>query len=223
MSNKRWILNTFLLILLTISGIFFVGCTQLVWQMDDGIYEDYNDTINSFIMTDDSSKIIFISSQYHYVFNNNDKELLYLLQHRDKISVKFDLKGGSYYVHTDKNNTIDARFFASINTRKTDKNFIDIIMKDPRSNYHEKENNIHIFFTLPGVRYLSDLKVNDKLVPLDPPITLKMTQTHKDKSATFNKILITPLLIVGDIVVLGAFGVSQIIVVPQILYREITK
>lgn len=216
MINKGWVMNTFLSIFLTISGIFFVGCTQLVWQMDDGIYENYNDTINSFIMTDDSSKIIFISSKYHYVFNNNDKELIYILQHRDKISVNFDLKGGNYYVHTDKNNTIDAHFVASINTRKTDKNFIDIIIKDPRSSYHEKENNIDIFFTLPGVRYSSDPKVNDKLAPLDPPITLRITQTHKDKSATFQKVLITPLLVVGDVVALGAFGVSQI-------YRETTK
>lgn len=210
MSNKGWILNTFLLIFLTISGIFFVGCTQLVWQMDDGIYEDYNDTINSFIMTEDSSKIIFISSKYHYVFNNNDKELIYILQHRDKISVNFDLKGGNYYVHTDKNNTIDAHFVASINIRKTDKNFIDIIIKDPRSSCHEKENNINIFFTLPGMRYLSDPKVNDKLEPLDPPITLKITQTHKNKNATFHKVLITPLLVVGDVVGLGVLGVSQV-------------
>jgi nitrogen fixation-related uncharacterized protein len=216
MSHRQWILNRFVLIFLTIYGIFFVGCTQLVWQMDDGIYEDYNDTINSFLMTDDSSKIIFVSSKYHYIFNNNDKELIYLLQHRDKISVKFDLKGGDYYVHTDVINTIDAHFVASINIRKTEKVFIDTIIKDPRCSIHEKENNIGVFFTLPGVRYLSNPQINDKLEPLEKPITLKITQTHKDKSATFHKILATPLLVVGDAVALGAFGVSQI-------YREITK
>ncbi|GEM_PF-1933168 len=216
MSNKRRNINRVFFIFLTISGIFFVGCTQLVWQMDDGIYEDYNDTINSFLMTDDSSKIIFVSSKYHYVFNNNDKELIYLLQHRDSSSVTFDLKGGDYYVHTDENNTIDAHFVASINIKKTDKIFIETIMKDPRSSSHENENNIDVFFTLPGMRYISNPNVNDKLVPLEKPIILKITETHKDKSAIFHKVLATPLLVVGDSVALGAFGVSQI-------YRGIIK
>lgn len=216
MGKKQQNLNRIFLMFLTISGIFFVGCTQLLWQMDDGIYEDYNDTINSFLMTDDSSKIIFASSKYHYIFDNNDIQLRYLLQNRDKISVKFDLEGGDYYIHTDKNNTIDAHFVASINIKKSDKKLLDDIIKDPRSSLHEKENNIGVFFKLPGVRYMANTQVNNKLVCLIKPLNLKMTQTHKDKNAVYHKILATPLFVVGDIVAVGAFGVSEI-------YRGITK
>jgi hypothetical protein len=36
MGKKQQNLNRIFLMFLTISGIFFVGCTQLLWQMDDG-------------------------------------------------------------------------------------------------------------------------------------------------------------------------------------------
>lgn len=193
---------------LLMMALLLSGCmTTMLWE-DDGTSgvktTAYEDTIQSFMMTQDGKKIVFASQNYHYILDS-DPALAFLLTHKDELAVRYAFNQGTYRV---QNGYTTAIFNASLSLVDVNPQLISYCNEHHYGNF--QGNQLLFSFTLQGTRYQSDPKINDKMTHLHTPILLDFTETTSPSVSeqlvkTLTKVALTPLTLAADgaIIVFG--------------------
>lgn len=206
--RHAWILVSLIL------GVSFLGTgcfTTMLWKDDAEHYKEhhYEDTIQSFLITEDGKQIIFVSDRYHYIFQS-DPTLHFLLTHREDVSTLYHFYGASArYTITErpqKGYNAIASFDVDVNT--------STIPNLPMGTHLTRTQKYYNITLYDGNRYLADPKINAHLTPMSHPITLSILQRDRDGWANAGenakRLLLTPLTLAADgvsIVLAAGIGV----------------
>lgn len=189
-----------------------MGCfTTMLWQDKsyDQSFSPYKESIESFMMTQDGSKIIFVSKDYHYILNSVPS-LAFLLSHKDNLPVAYEFSKGTYTITSNHvtNNYAKAVFHAKIDLAQCDPSLAKEMLDNHYGTLDANKKILSFSFTLGGTRYQSDSKINDKLTKIETPIPLTITEIKSVNNVgqTVKKIALTPLAIAADgvTIVIGA-------------------
>ena len=203
MKNYKHLFQGFVLI--TIVWFSSMGCvTKSLWRDTD--VKVYNETIIAFYSNPIQNEIIFIGKKYHYILNRGTTTFYEVLKAREFLG----LNQKNLYINT----FIDRRDMSIIRTRININFRKDLLDKEQLfwleshnfriHNYYNGEKAVlEKSFSLQGKRYQADSKVNAKVIKLNYPIALKISEPT---SNTLYKILMTPLSITADagLVIAGA-------------------
>lgn len=208
---------------IAIVSFMSMGCfTTMLWEKKapESTLSRYKESIESFMMTQDGSKIIFASDNYHYILNS-DPSLSFLLKHKDEIPVAYEFAKGSYTITTNHvtSNYAQAIFYADIDLNKCDSAVVSEMINSHYGTLDKERNKLTFTFTLGGTRYRSDSKINDKLIKLANPISLNIQEYQATSSVgeTIKKITLTPLTIAADGAVTAVFVGLTFVLVPVVI------
>ncbi len=208
------------LVMMIIVALLLSGCmTAMLWE-DNGssgmTTTSYEDTIESFMVTQDGGKIVFASQKYHYILDS-DPALVFLLTHKDELPVRYAFNQGTYGIH---NGYTTATFNASLSLLDINPQIIHAF-----NDHHYgvfQGNQLLFSFNLHGTRYQSDPKINDKMTHLHTPITLHFGESTSPSDAeqrvkTLTKVALTPLTLAADgaIIILGVILESGLWIEPH--------
>lgn len=207
-------------VMMIIVALLLSGCmTAMLWEdsPNSGIQTTtYSDTIESFMVTHDGSKMVFASQKYHYILES-DPALVFLLSHKDELAVRYAFPQGSYGVY---NGAVNAMFSATLNLVDIDPQLIHICNERHYGNFQGSQ--LLFSFNLHGTRYQSDPKINAQMTHLHTPITLEFRESTGPSEAqknvkTLTKVALTPLTLAADgaIIILGVILESGLWIEPH--------
>jgi hypothetical protein len=207
---------------IAIASFISMGCaTTALWQKSYDT-KTYNDSIESFLMTEDGKKIIFISHDYHYILNSNPA-LSFLLTHKNEVHVDYQLQKGEY---TSFDNRIFANFHAHLDLNQTNKQIQEEAFSHHYGTLNKESNQLNYYFNLEGTRYKSNTVINEKLTKFDQPILLSIKEQNEINSIvnTVTNIALTPLALAADgtatVVFLGVAVGAVIVGTPVIIIEK---
>ena len=214
------------------------GCaTRYVWDVDNK-YKYEKDKIIAFYIDENSTKLMLVGEKYHYIFEKNCKgpaviheESYFGEDYEEKCSKQgFDtfakiitnrkflnLKIGNIKINTfetirDKPNFIYANFSILFDKKKLSQQQYAWLSKNARA--YELKKYQYENMILFGKRYLASKEANDKLIKLEKPIDINIAITYTDEMHLLNKLALTPLAVVGDIVLVTVFVAVGIVSLP---------
>ncbi|GEM_PF-3809884 len=165
-------------LIIAVASFMSMGCTgglNSPGYIKDPDYRTY-DTINSILTSEDSSKVVLISSKYYYVLEDNP-QLTYQLLHRDKDNIIFNITYSGFMMNGAQFNTgfiayIDADKISSETLKSFEchdnKRYIPCF-------YHNDTKKYSLFIDLKGKRYISNEMINDHVTTkLLKPIVMKI-------------------------------------------------
>ena len=208
MKNIKLWFQAFLLI--TVVWFSSMGCvTKQMWdkKKTDHSYGSYNDTIISFYINRQSSKIAFLGEKYHYIFDNPNQDFIQLIEAKNFLNLRENnleissrTSQDNPSVHTD----IHIRFKKeSVNSRQISwlrNHQFKTIMVPPIIVEHQmaREQNIKYpnridprtvkprvdsyrkVFQLAGKRYIANSQVNSRVQKLNQPLRLSINEITKE-------------------------------------------
>ena len=173
-----------------------MGCvTKNLWR-NGSIVEDYNEKIISFYANKASGKLIFIGEKYHYIFSKNSQEFIELLSKKEFLKLKQEDLSVLTSVYLDKDNRVMSYIHVSFDTSLLNKQQLEYLTaQNFRYRGGEKYQNT---YTLIGKRYQSKETVNNRVLKLTHPMSLKIETFRKEKNISLYKVLMTPLAVTAD-------------------------
>jgi len=202
--------------LLSVLLFSFMGCvTKELWR-NDSIVEHYNEKIISFYANKSSGKLIFIGEKYHYIFSKNSEEFIELLSKKEFLKLKQEDLAVETSVSLDKDNRVISHIDVSFDTSLLNRQQLEYLTaQNFRYRGGEKYQNT---YTLIGKRYKSKEAVNNRVLKLSHPLSLKIETSRKEKDITLYKVLMTPLAMTAD----AGLGLAGVVYLPVLLYRITT-
>ena len=187
-------------LLFIIIGVSSLGCmTKALWRDND--VNIYDETIIAFYASKNVDEIIFIGKKFHYIFSIGTRELQEVLEAREflglnqknlSITTVIDRKNLSSF-HSgigiefkEEEITPQQRSWLKLHGFNVEK------LGNARQGYRILLVN---HFSLKGIRYKADDKINSRVVKLDYPINLEITEPVNNK---VYKVLATPVALVTD-------------------------
>lgn len=172
------------------------------------------------MMTPDGSKIVFVSKDYHYILNSIPS-FAFLLVHKDELPVTYELTKGSYTITSNDvtHNYAQAIFNAQLDLTKCNPSIAKQIIDNNYGTLDANKSTVSFRFVLGGTRYRSDPKINDKLIKLQTPVIIRVSEyeTNSIAGETFKKIAMTPLAIAADGAVTAVFVGLTVVMMPVII------
>ena len=207
-----------------------LGCvTKQMWDKKRPSYSNipYTDTIISFYINKNSSKIAFMGEKYHYILSDYRQEFSQLMEAKNflklsqrnlKINTRTFKKRPQLYtsikVKFDKN-SLNKKQITWLKNHKFRPFLLPPKAGEPIST-HPTDDKILAYtreFNLEGKRYFANSKINNKLQKLNRPLTLKIDESVQDREPTALeeaakvplKIVATPFTLVADAVMFLGF------------------
>ncbi len=221
------------------------GCaTKYVWDVDNK-YKYEKDKLIALYIDESGTKIIYAGEKYHYIFEKNykgpssiqdgdyigeDYEIKFSKQdfdtfakiviNRNFLNLKIEnIKINEFETIRDKPNYIYAKFSIIFDEKKLNQQQFAWLTKNV--DIYESEKNLYKNIKLFGSRYLASKEVNDKLIKLKKPIDINMAITYTDEMHLLYKLALTPLAVVGDIVLVTFAVVVGVISLPFVIIYSI--
>lgn len=204
--KKLFLLSMFAALAIFIS----MGCmTSAVLHKKEHKESQYQENIESFLISQDGKKMVFISDKYHYILNT-DQQLALLLAHKDEDGVSFLIDKGSYSV---SDNRATARFSATIDPLKNPA--LAELFGYAKWKTKSNAKDMWLSFNLYGERYLASKTINDAITPLSRPINITINESQRTTTVggVTSKIVLTPLALAGDVIMIG----GVIVLVPLVI------
>ena len=227
MKSYKYLFQLFVVV--TVIWFSSMGCiTRDLWGSRGSTHGSYNDEIISFYLSPQKNTVVFISDDYHYIFEENTEAFISFLQERDALNLQKENLTIQPTLHLSQNNqtyvNIDVAFNGDMIT-VAQKRILEQhgftkgympphIGGDTRQSRIKFPNILHYMknYTIEGRRYLANSKVNTVAHRLKQPIFLKF-HTYKDKgNVTAEKVLMTPLVVAADagLILAGAIVVPLV-------------
>ena len=212
---------------ITISLFIFLsfGCmTKQVWS-DRTLYPNYNQSykekIVSFYINTDEEKLVFIGEKYHYIFDENIREFIRLLENSKILKLSQENLNISARVDNENIENISANIMVEFKHLTLTKEEMSVL----GLHFFEKysENDYFKSYNIRGKRYIANNEINKHVFQLTKAIELDIRAPKEINRSVLKKIAMTPLTLtadaVGGLVLVGA----GIVMSPIWLYKAITK
>ncbi|OCL87283.1 hypothetical protein [Arcobacter porcinus] len=174
--------------------VFFSGC-----YTKQNINHTYIDEkIDSFMMKEDDKSFIILGEKYHYIFKPNNK-FEYLLKNLNE-EYKFDIENSYYWT---ENDIANAKISIIINKNNSSKEFINWALNNGAVPY-SNDNSLILKILLEGHFYLPNPEITSAIPKLDEVYNIKVKQIN------LTNVTITPIHIVGGVVMIAGFIVIAI-------------
>jgi hypothetical protein len=219
-------------IIIIMSSLLFLlnGCTtKLLEEKHEKIISTkfYQDKINSFLITENKEKIIFISDKYHYVLNL-DENLKILIENKNELVPEYNINERTFDLNSNTNE-ISVGFRGKIKdiTAKNSK----LINQLKLGEFEIEKNNMFVVIRMKGQRFLSNEKINKQITKIEKPILININENDIEfnNNILAKKILLSPLTLAADgTMIIGgtavAIGVAAIVIpfkFPYDLYNDL--
>ena len=227
MKSYKYLFQLFVVV--TVTWFSSMGCvTKDLWSSGGSTHGSYNDEIISFYLSPQKNTVVFISDDYHYIFEENTESFISFLQERDSLNLQKENLTIQPTLHLSQNNQTYVNIHVAFNG-----DMITVAQKkileqhgftkgytpphiggDTRQSRNNFPNILHYMknYTIKGRRYLANSEVNMVANRLKQPIFLKF-HTYKDKgNVTAEKVLMTPLTVAADagLILAGAIVVPLV-------------
>jgi len=162
----------------------------------------FTEEISSFLITQNGQSLIVIGKQHHYIFTANDT-LKFVLGWAEKKRVKANFN--HFVIRSDQ--TVYGSYSLTVNMNDLNAAAKNVLLKH-EFEQDKKQNTLRYNGSVNGVRYLAGNVTIPATLKLNQKYTLEMTEHYPSASAAIQRVLLTPLALVGDgLLILGGIPV----------------
>jgi len=192
-------------LLAAFSFLIFTGAcfTPALYDKPAEETKNFVEEVSTFLITQDGQSLIVVGKQHHYIFTANDT-LKFVLGWAEKKRVKANFD--HFTISSDQ--TMYGSYSLTVNMD----NSLSVAAKNELLKHEfkqeQKQNTLTYRGSVNGVRYLAGDVTIPATLQLNQKYTIQMTEHYASTSAAIQRVLLTPLALVGDgLLILGGIPV----------------
>ena len=190
------------LTLLIICSLFIISCaggsTEKLWKNPV-----YKEKVESFLISDDSEKLVIIGNKYHYIFElDHDLKKILLSKNKSQLKARFSL------FKVNGNNVVSGKYY--LNYIGDNKEYRDWLNK---VGFESRINRDRTVFSYSGSMIGQRYTANKKIITTNNFNKQYTLRVEEPSTLSIGKVLATPIAVVADGVKLAA----SIYLVPLVL------
>ena len=190
------------LTLLIICSLFIISCaggsTGKLWKNPV-----YKEKVESFLISDDSEKLVIIGNKYHYIFElDHDLKKILLSKNKSQLKARFSL------FKVNGNNVVSGKYY--LNYIGNNKEYRDWLNK---VGFESRINRDRTVFSYSGSMIGQRYTANKKIITTNNFNKQYTLRVEEPSTLSIGKVLATPIAVVADGVKLAA----SIYLVPLVL------